>query len=157
MLFTNISSPLYLLYTVTLWVSPFFHCFCVPVVWMIVGCRACCTPGPIIFFWQPHYSSEEKMNATYQRTVNCVSGCVVGLGTGHWIPLQSVQPTQAFPGDCVLEDVMAERRKEKCEKDTNGWKKWAVREREKSVRMWLFKVCLAKMWTIVVVHSSYVI
>lgn len=55
--------------------TPFsLHCFCFPVLWMIVGSKACCTPGPIIFFWQAHYSSEEKMNATCQRTVNCMSG-----------------------------------------------------------------------------------
>lgn len=61
---------------------------------MVVRSKACCTPGPIISFWQPHYSSEEKMNATCQRTVNCVSGCVVradyrevGLCTCNWLPL----------------------------------------------------------------------
>lgn len=55
--------------------APFsLQCFCVPLLWMIVGSKACCTPGPIIFFWQAHYSSEEKMNATCQRTVNCMSG-----------------------------------------------------------------------------------
>lgn len=125
---------------------------------MIVGSRACCTPAPIILFWQPHYSSEEKMNATCQRTVNCVSGCAVradsrevGLHTHNWLPFASVQPTQAFPRDCVApEEVMGERRKDECEKETNGGRKWAERVREKKgVSMWLLKVCLAKMVTMV--------
>lgn len=84
MMFTNIASPpfhIYCTYSATLFTPPSIWCVCVSVARMIAGCGACATTGPIISIWQPHYSAEGKMNATCQRTVNCVSGCVDAPGS----------------------------------------------------------------------------
>lgn len=61
------------------------------------------------------------MNATCQTAVNCVSGCVVGLGTRHRIRPNkaSTLTTRALPCDC-LKLPLAGRREGKCEEESNG-------------------------------------
>lgn len=98
--------------------TPFsLHCFCFPVLWMIVGSKACCTPGPIIFFWQAHYSSEEKMNATCQRTVNCMSGwfgesrLLWGRTMHSRVSLFLLRVQQRRRGECQERNVLKKERR----------------------------------------------
>lgn len=107
--------------------TPFsLHCFCFPVLWMIVGSKACCTPGPIIFFWQAHYSSEEKMNATCQRTVNCMSGwfgesrLLWGRTMHSRVSLFLLRVQQRRRGECQERNVLKKERRNGGRKGDKG-------------------------------------
>ncbi len=98
------------------------------------------------------------MNATCQRTVNCMSGCVVsadshevGLSTRESLPLPVMKPTKAFPRNYFkLSKVMVNRRKEECEKESNGWRRWTESERLEKVSVCDYSRCvLLKMGTMV--------